>query len=164
MKTTETMDIRGFLTMELHDRKGAEIRRITAKNSIVLSGHSLIANMFVGIKTDPVSHIAVGTGSDAVDPSDIKLRNEIFRKAINPVDATVDLTITDDNRRKVTVKTELKSAEGNGELTEAALFSVNPADPNPALMNNGVMYNRVVFPKVTKTTDFTLTLIWEIIF
>jgi hypothetical protein len=44
-------------------------------------------------------------------------------------------------------------------LTEAGLFtSDDPADAT------GVMYNRVVFPVISKTTDFKLTLIWEIIF
>jgi len=155
MKTTEAIDMKGRIALELYDRQGRMHYRQEANNSIVLSGRDLVAKQFLGISTDPISHIAVGTGSDKVAPADIALGTELFRKQLKPVDASLHLTNTDDNRRKVLLSAELDFAEGNGPLTEAALFNADSA---------GVMYNRVVFPTVNKTGDFKLTLIWEIIF
>ena len=47
----------------------------------------------------------------------------------------------------------LDQNEANGALTEAGLFT-----------EDNVMYNRVVFLPINKTSDFQLTLIWEIVF
>lgn len=155
MKTTETIDMKGRIAIELHDRQGRLAQRVEADNSIVLSGRDLVAKQFLGISADPISHLAVGTNSTAVGHSDTALGAELFRKEINPPDVNQHLSTTNDNRRKVLLSAELDFAEGNGALTEAALFNAD---------TGGVMYNRVVFPTVTKTSDFKLTLIWEIIF
>ena len=64
-------------------------------------------------------------------------------------------------RARVTITTELDFAvpqdRDSLELREAGLF--NGSDPAQS-----VMYNRVVFPVITKTKDFALTFIWEITF
>ncbi|HEX2898148.1 MAG TPA: hypothetical protein VHS96_00360, partial [Bacteroidia bacterium] len=83
------------------------------------------------------------------------LGTELFRKTINPINPALHIATTNDNKKKVTISCDLDFSEGNGALTEAGLF-------NAAL--GGVMYNRVVFPPVNKTTDFKLTIIWEITF
>ncbi len=155
MKNSEAIDMQGRITMELYDREGRLFKRHEVKNSIVLSGRDLVAKQFLGISTDPISHIAIGTGSNAVTSADMALGSEVFRKELKPVDASQHLTNTDDNRRKVLLSAELDFAEANGPLTEAGLFNAE---------SGGVMYNRVVFPTVNKTVDFKLTLIWEIIF
>jgi hypothetical protein len=155
MKKTECLDMKGHLTLELHDRQNRPVSRLATSNHIVLSGRDLVAKQFIGIEAGPISHIAVGTGATVVADADTALATELFRKAINPPDPAQHLTTTSDNRRKILVSAELDFAEGNGALTEAALFNA---------ATGGVMYNRVVFPTVTKTSDFKLTLIWEIIF
>jgi len=155
MKHFETIDLKGRITINQYDRHGNLFGRIEANNSIVMSGRDLVAKQFLGISTNPISHIAVGTGSDKVQPNDLELGMELLRKPLKPVDPSLHLTFTDDNRRKVFLSAELDFSEGNGALTEAALFNAD---------TNGIMYNRVVFPTVNKTPDFKLTLIWEIIF
>lgn len=149
--------MKGRLTLHLHDRWGKLVREIAADNDIVMSGRDLVAKLFANVSIDPISHIAVGTGATAVDPAvDQKLESELFRKAITPIDAAKDITPVD-KKVRVIVSTELDFAEGNGALTEAAMF--NSKDPGAS-----VMYNRVVFPPVNKTVDFKLTLVWEILF
>src|SRR4051794_22864096 len=157
MKINEAFDMKGRLTLLLRNRRGDLVHEISADNDIVMTGRDLVAKLFAKVSIDPISHIAVGKGATAVDPAvDQKLESELFRKGITPVDPAKDITPVD-KKVRVIVSTELDFAEGNGALTEAALF--NGSDPAAS-----VMYNRVVFPPVNKTADFKLTLVWEILF
>jgi hypothetical protein len=155
MNLQDALDPRGRLTVQKTNARHTLIQTIHVHNSIVLSGRDLIAKLFVNEAITPVSHVAVGTGSTAVQVSDDKLANEVFRKPINPIDPSQHIITTSANKRQVTITAELDFAEANAALTEAGLFNAAA---------NGVMYNRVVFPPINKTTDFKLTLIWEILF
>jgi len=149
--------MKGRLTLRLHNRRGDLVREIAADNDIVMTGRDLVAKLFAKVSIDPISHIAVGNGVTPVNPAtDQKLVSELFRKNITPIDPAKDITPVGAKVR-VMVSTELDFAEGNGALTEAAMFNGS----NPA---SSVMYNRVVFPPVNKTADFKLTLVWEILF
>jgi hypothetical protein len=55
----------------------------------------------------------------------------------------------------VTLSSTFGYKDSNGNLTEAGIFNSD---------NGGVMYNRVVFPEITKTDKLTLSLIWKISF
>jgi hypothetical protein len=157
MKINEALDMKGRLTIRLHNRLGNLVSEIAADNDIVMTGRDLVAKLFAKVSINPISHIAVGKGATAVDPTvDQKLESEVFRKEITPIDPAKDITPVD-KKVRVIVSTELDFAEGNGALTEAAMF--NGSDPAAS-----VMYNRVVFPPVNKTPDFKLTLVWEILF
>jgi len=156
MKIQEQINMQGWLSIQVHNTAGELCKQFTTKNSIVLAGRDLVAKMFIHETIDPVSHIAVGTGTTPVDPAvDSALVTELFRKTINPIDPSIHLTTTAEDKKKVMVTVDLDFTEGNGALTEAGMFNADAA---------GVMYNRVVFPAINKTTDFRLTLIWEIIF
>lgn len=156
MKVHEYIDMKGHLTIRKLNAEGGLVEQVSVPNAIVLTGRDLVAKQFIKETINPVSHLAVGTGTSAVNPAaDTKLGSELFRKAVNPIDPTKHLTTTADNKKKVTITADLDFNEGNGALTEAGLFNAD---------KDGIMYNRVVFPPVNKTTDFKLTLIWEIIF
>jgi hypothetical protein len=155
MHMREALDMRGRLTVQIRNAQGEWVDEIGANNNIVLTGRDLVAKLFIKETITPISHVAVGTGNAAVTAADAKLGGELFRKAINPVNASQNITTTSDNKKKVTMTVDLDFAEANGALTEAGLFN------DPAA---GVMYNRVVFPAINKTADFKLTLIWEIVF
>ena len=159
MRMAEVLNPIGTLTLRRRDATGAVVEERRAHNSIVLSGRDLVAKLFIGEPIAAVSHVAVGTGSAAVDPSaDSQLGSELFRKPINAIVPAQHLATTEDDRRKVTITADLDFAEGNGALTEAGLFNAELGGPAD------VMYNRVTFPPINKTSDFKLTLIWEIIF
>ncbi len=155
MKLSEAIDLRGRLRIRMYNRANQLLNETAADNSIVLTGRDLVARLFLHLDTNPVGHVAVGTGSNPVDAvNDTQLQTELFRKPIDPV-VLGDLTTTDQNKKKATITAELDFTEANGVLTEAGLFNAEEA---------GVMYNRVVFAPVTKTSDFKLTLIWDILF
>ena len=157
MKIQETLEMKGRLTLRLHDRQGALVREIAADNDIVLTGRDLVAKLFAKVSIDPIAAIAVGKGITPVSAAtDVKLESELFRKAITPIDPAKDITVVG-SKVRVMVSTELDFSQGIGPLTEAAMF-------NNVTAGAGVMYNRVVFPPVNKTGDFKLTLVWEILF
>lgn len=166
----EVLDIKGRLTLQKCNAAGEVFEEIKVNNSIVLTGRDLVAKLFAGVKgAKPVSHVAVGKGDATANVESMTgLQAELFRKKLQALDATslADTKVDSKSRKIMTLKAELDfqepppNADGKPHLlTEAGLF--NAADPTDA---NGVMYNRVVFPSISKTTDFKLTLIWEIIF
>ncbi|WP_455392319.1 hypothetical protein [[Eubacterium] cellulosolvens] len=55
----------------------------------------------------------------------------------------------------VTLASTFGYEEANGNLSEAGIFNSD---------NGGVMYNRVVFPEISKTDKLTLSLIWKVSF
>jgi hypothetical protein len=155
MAIQDTMDIKGSLTIQKRDLNNQLVEEIHANNTIVTSGRRLVAQLFSKDFKDtikPVSRIAIGINDKAVSDDDLQLAQEIFHKKINPIKDS-DLVVLPDKRIKLTITADLQAEEGNGELKEAALFN-----------DDKVMYNRVVFKPINKTPDFTLTLIWEILF
>ena len=164
MNLLEALNIQGQLTLQKRNADDRIIEVIQAQNSIVLTGRELVAKLFIKETKDtinPVSHVAVGMGTAAVNPQDRKLATELFRKPINPIDVGRDLQSIDyqgSTRKKVMITADLDLQEAIGGLTEAALFTGDEKDANV------VMYNRVVFPVINKSADFKLTLIWEILF
>lgn len=179
MKITDALNMRGRLTIQMFDQAGNLVSASRANNAIVYTGRELVAKLFARVEnTQPITHIAVGTGDKAVEASlDQGLDNEVFRKALKPFDLSRDLVelevpvTTDEGEERlqksslVRLSADLEFDEPNPndnkgkpyDLKEAGLF-------NAAGKKEGIMYNRVVFPGISKTKDFKLTLVWEIIF
>jgi hypothetical protein len=171
MKIADQLDMKGRLTIKKFNFDGQLLTEVKANNFIVYTGRDLVAQLFLGQKIEPVKYIAVGTGNLPVNPvKDKTLQTEIFRKPIKQIDLSKDLTDTSEVtvtkegvnipqvNRKVIVSADLDFKEPGDktyELKEAGLFNAE---------KDGIMYNRVVFPVITKTPDFKLTLVWEIIF
>ena len=164
MKLSESMDMKGRLRLKMTNRKGQVVLDQTANNAIVFSGRDMVAKLFSNIEIKPISHIGIGSGSTPVDAeNDTALENEIeiapgIRKAITPIDPALHL-VPAGGKIKVMISAELDFAEGNGAISEAGLFNLETVGDSSA-----VMYNRVVFPVVTKTNQFKLTLVWEVLF
>lgn len=158
MNMQEGIDLQGRLHCQLLDRQGNIVQSFSEKNKIVLDGRDLVVKLFSNQAIDPISHIAVGTDSTGVLDGDTSLGSEIFRKAINTIDFSIDIvteTISGIPRKKLTISTELDYLEGNGQLTEAGVFNAP---------TGGIMYNRVTFPVINKSQAFKLNLVWVIIF
>ena len=160
----ESMEMSGRVTIELSDASGRVIERQQRRNLIVTSGRTLVAQLFGGISggTPPgkVSHMAVGT--DATPPADEQTALLAERAPRKPIEVTYsefdDLSSGVKVRRvRASLKAVFDFGEANGPapLREAAVFTAPAA---------GVMYNRVVFDAVTKTSAFQLTLLWDISF
>ena len=156
-KFSDNLNMEGRLVIQKW-QNGRLAKENLAKNMIVNSGRRMVAQIFTGEPISPVSHLAVGVGEDGVVGNDLGLRREVFRKPLKPVELTKDLTMNEDGRSRLILSMDLEPHEANGEvLTEAGLF--NSSNPEES-----IMYNRVVFPPISKTKDFKLTLIWEILF
>ena len=156
----ENMDMQGRLRILAQDREGRIILDRTHNNRIVKSGRALVAQLYAGVPgtpPPPVSHMAVGTGSDAATDDQTAL---VAERARNPIGTPVYTEIVDTSgikRIKVSLQAVFDFADANGAdpLREAGIFTANTA---------GTMYNRVVFDAVTKENTFKLTLIWDIVF
>lgn len=182
MYLTDSLAMKGRLHIQRFDRTGRLVNVVAANNAIVFTGRNLVAQLFAGVQgVAPITHLAVGTGDTAVKAdTDTTLVNEVLRKPLKAFDTARDLTsfmLSDPSAANpVQPETSYKSsrirfsadlelndldpASNNGQpyiLKEAGLF-------NAADINTGVMYNRVVFPGIPKTSEFKLTLVWEIIF
>lgn len=160
MKIADVMDIKGRLTIQKHHIQQHTVEEIKVNNSIVLTGRELVAKLFINQPIKPVSQVGIGTGTNQVNPNDQQLGKQIFAKKINPINLSQDLQSVDidvqgvkSTRKKVMITVDLEPNEANGAITEAGLFT-----------EDNVMYNRVVFLPINKTSDFKLTLIWEILF
>lgn len=171
MKMADSLDMKGKLIIQRINPAGQLIDEVKANNFIVYTGRDLVARMFLAEQVDPIRYIAIGSGSNPVNPvSDTALQQELYRKEVKPLDLSRDLGDTEEvpvqaesgvvnqKNRKVRFSVDLDFAEPPNQpaiLTEAGLFNA---------AQGGIMYNRVVFPNITKTGDFKLTLVWEIIF
>jgi hypothetical protein len=163
----ERIDMQGAVTVTLTDGDGRELTVLRQRNRIVRTGRQLVAQLFGGVTagTPParVTHMAVGTGDAA--PADDQTALAAERAPRKPI-AEVTYTDFDEvqtgggtvRRVRVSLRALFDFGEANGPepLREAAIFTADAP--------GGVMYNRVVFPAVTKTAAFQLTLLWEITF
>jgi hypothetical protein len=166
MPLRDSLDMRGRLIIRKHNRQDTVVEEMMADNAIVYTGRELVAYLFTGqvnsaASTTPISHLALGSDGTAVDPKDdTALKAEALRLAIGQMDVQ-EVQDSSTTRARVTITTELDFAVPHNrdsvELREAGLF-------NGAARETSVMYNRVVFPVITKTKEFALTFIWEITF
>lgn len=161
----ENMDMRGQMTISLTDPDGRVVYERTHKNRIVKAGRQLVAQLFGGITsgTPPskVTHMGVGTnGATATDDQQDLLTPRLPRNPISTVtySEVIDTGPSGQVKRvKASLQTvfDFNEANGTDPLREAAIFTAP---------TGGIMYNRVVFDPVTKSNNFKLTLIWDIVF
>jgi hypothetical protein len=157
----ERIDARGVLTVRLTDRAGRVCLEGRYGNRIVRSGRLMVAQQFAPLAGTPVpgpiGFIGVGTDSTAAADAQTTLVAERLRKPITSqrYEDFVDATGAARVRVVLTTLFDYNDANGSAPLTEAGSFTA---------ATNGVMYNRVVFPAVTKTNAFQLTLLWNVEF
>jgi hypothetical protein len=158
----ERIDARGVLTVRLTDRAGRVCLEGRYGNRIVKTGRAMVAQQFApvaGISVPgPITYIGVGTDSTTAADTQTALGAERARNGLSVPPRHEDFTDATGAARVRVVLTALfdyGDANGSAPLTEAGSFTAAA---------NGVMYNRVVFPPVTKTNAFQLTLLWNVEF
>lgn len=112
-------------------------------NLVVQDGLDHVASRMVGTAQNPMSHIAIGTGSTPPTRGDHALASELARKAAG---ASASGSVH-------TLIATFNAGEGTGAITEAGLFNAGAG---------GVMMSRVVFSVRNKTSDKPLTIVWTI--
>ena len=123
-------------------------------NLITDAGKHLVANLFAGTFTGPFEmFIAVGLDGTKAEPTDTKLRDPIDNKDGTTATAVVSGSLA-------TVKATLPMTDDGDdtlELKEAGI-RITAAGIEP------VLYNRVTFPVVSKSSNLEMTLSWEVTF
>lgn len=138
---TDKLSLTGALTIS---RNGEVVREI--KNLVVTSGKALVAANLQGNSVNPITYMALGTGTTAADVADTTLESELDRNALTTSGGTVSGAV-------VTYETTWAPGDGTGAITEAGLFTAS---------TGGTMLARTVFPVVNKGADDTITVVWDV--
>lgn len=138
---TDKLSLTGALTIS---RNGEVVREI--KNLVVTSGKALVAANLQGNSVNPITYMALGTGTTAADVADVTLESELDRNALTTSGGIVSGAV-------VTYETTWAPGDGTGAITEAGLFTAS---------TGGTMLARTVFPVVNKGADDTITVVWDV--
>jgi hypothetical protein len=148
MNTNESLRFKGDVAIVLKSKDGCIKDRREIKNLVVNTGLAFIISRMVGTTKGVMSHMAVGSGTNAAAAGDTSLQTQLgSRKAL---DST---TIAGSNNEKVVYVTTFAAGEGTGAVTEAGIFNAGTA---------GDMLCRTAFAVVNKATDDTLVITWTI--
>lgn len=126
------------------------------KNVVPTVARTALAKQLTGTATYncEVSYVAIGTGGGTPAASDTQLTTELTRKSVASISSSSNV---------LTVTGFFNEGEGNGTLTEAALFGDGNASTATASANSGILYSRVAISE-TKTSSETLSLTWTLTF
>ncbi len=160
----------------LKDKKGKDVIKLTSKIAGEKGNNTKVEIKFIGarrVKDQKVDVIVSNDEEDkyetfetlVMDPESdnyliarindeselisVSVIEESLPNALDPTNLSGGSDIT------VTLASTFGYEDANGKITEAGIFNSD---------NGGVMYNRVVFPEITKTDKLTLSLIWKITF
>ena len=129
-----------------------ESRQVKNRNITVIISNDLETDeeRFEGLVMDPESEnyliAKLNEGSELVSASVIEERLP------GPL---IPTALSGGSDIMVTLSSTFGYEDANGKLTEAGIFNSD---------RGGMLYNRVVFPEISKTDKFTLSLIWRITF
>lgn len=138
--------------IEIADLASCQVRRISARNRVVLAGRNRLRDLLAGdAVAAAISHVGLGTGTTPVADTDTVLGNEVYR------DVPTQLLRTDG---KLTVKLYVPSTAANGyTLSEAGLWI-----GGTSALGSGLLFARVVFAGEVKTSAQAWTVTWEVNF
>jgi hypothetical protein len=160
----------------LKNKKGKDAVKITSKLSGEQGNHTMVEVKFIQAKRVKDQKVNLNITNDKVNIKesfenlvmDPESKNYLIAKINEESDlvtaAVIDESLPDSLDMKwlsggsdiqVTLSSTFGYDDANGTLSEAGIFNDESA---------GVMYNRVVFPEISKTDKFTLSLIWKISF
>lgn len=151
MEIKDKVSLKGVYTFTIRDAKTGKIKRqITVENIIPTVGRGMIANNLTAASptnTPRVTHVALGSGTNAPANGDTTLQTETYRNA----------AASRTNVNNVAYVTGFFSAtETSGTYREVALFCNGTGSAN-----SGVLLSRVAV-NITKTTSETLTIDWTL--
>jgi len=121
-------------TFRIYLEEGGGRKKVEEKDVITNAGLEHAVKLLAGIETKPFKYIAVGTGTTSESETDTELENEIARNM-----ATAEYI----QLAEVGISAKF-SWDTDTEISEAGLFNAS---------ENGVMFARVVFPKLLVPAD-----------
>jgi len=147
----EKVSLKGVYTFTIRDAETGKVKRVYRYENIVPTvGRTLIANNLTDTTPDNnpwVTHVALGTGTNAPANGDTTLQTETYRNAV----------ASRTNASNIAYVTGFFSAtETSGTFREAGIFCAATGTAN-----SGVLLSRVAI-NVVKTTSETLTMDWTL--
>lgn len=142
----ESLKITGQVEIILRGSDGKIKDREVIKNLVVTAGKNHIADQLSDKGEAAMSHMAIGTGTTAVNAADTALQTELDRNAL-----TSKTQGTGSDAHKVTYVGDWAAGDGTGAITEAGVFNSGSA---------GTMLCRSVFSVKNKGAGDSLTMTW----
>jgi len=134
------LKVTGKLKVTMIDADG--VSHSTYYNNVMTNGKVVLAKFISNQKPGAITHMAVGTGTTAVDVSQTTLTSEVFRKQVNSAINVSTMAIID---------CVYGQGEAVGALREAALYT-----------EDGIMFARALISE-DKGIYQELTISWEIL-
>lgn len=158
MNINERLGLGGRLTIVASDTAGRVVEERRVDNLITLAGRTCLAGMFGGgVLQAPALYMAVGLGYRPAAESDTELEQEVLTETATASEPRV---ISDGGVHRVvaTVSASIKAdANADDQVLREGGIVLDWKDTR-------VLYNRVVFPALTRTRSLDLTLSWEVMF
>jgi hypothetical protein len=144
MLTNESLKASGALRIVVTDKDGniKEDREIT--NLVVTLGKNFVASRMVGVASNVMSHMAIGSGVTAAAIGDTALQTELGRVSLGSSTATTNVA---------SYTATFPAGTGTGSITEAGILNASSA---------GTLLCRTVFGVVTKSATDALSISWNI--
>lgn len=142
MKPKDLPRLFGKVTVTLRDMRGEEVW--VGRNLVVLSGRQWVASRMRDASAAVMSHLAIGTGSNAPVAGDTALQTEVARVALTSSVLAGD---------RMTYVASFDPGAGTGNIFEAGIFNAGAA---------GTMLNRIVFPLKAKSAIGYLDVVWDV--
>jgi len=140
MAVNDQFELTGALQIRLND----EVVKKT-NNTVVLAGKKWVARRMKDTDT-VMTHMAVGTGTAAVNQSDTALGSELDRNALSVSGGTVA-------NNTITYESTWAAGDGTGAITEAGIFDAS---------SGGDLLARTKFDLVNKGANDSMTITWTI--
>jgi hypothetical protein len=157
MPPSEHTSIQGLLTLELRDRHGALVERRHVENLITSDGKVLLARLLGG-KTSGAVTIAIAVGRSTTAPA---LDQKALLDKATEAPAEMNDPVIEGERVRANVRATIPQGGDPNvvlPLTEAGILVRVGAD------QAGVLFNRVTFPVISKSSTMSLLLSWDLTF
>lgn len=140
----EELKMTGALKIEVFNPDGSIKETRDIKNLVVTTGKTFIASRMVGVASNVISHMAVGTGATAAAAGDTALGAESARVAITSGTASGAVA---------TYVATFPAGTGTAALTEAGLLNA---------ASSGTLLCRTVFSVINKGANDSMTVTWTV--
>ena len=142
----DKMQVTGDVTLTLTDEKGNLKARQEIKNLVVNTGLTFISQRMIGTSQAVMSHMALGSGTNAAAAGDTALQTQVGNR--EALDAAVS-----DSPGVITYTSTFEPGDATGALTEAGIFNAS---------TSGNMLCRTKFDVVNKSSTDTLAITWVV--
>lgn len=144
MNTNENLKASGSLRVVVTGSDGQIKEEHDFKNLVVTVGKNFVASRMVGVASNVMSHMAIGSNSTAATVADTTLGVELGRVALASGASSSNI---------VTYTATFPAGTGTGAVVEAGIFNAASA---------GTMLCRTVFAVVNKGADDAMSVTWTV--